>query len=1004
VERYRGPEPQQRVREEMGDLRADFREDAIGPLERVGDLLLASDSFPQALTELSKIPDMEGWPLLAPEHRSRIHLKIGRARTGLGDLDGALSSGKRAVVELSDSPMVPRLAHGLAHAFLAQTHRKRGEHDAALSEGLASLEYLGETSEHSEVAVLQLNCGAIYLREGSLRHAERYFEDALATYRRIGDRSGAAKAYNSLGVVYNHLSQWQNAITCLRRAAEIDESLGNYSQVALRGLNLGIVHCHIGDWGSARALLERSLEASRGVADAIGVARASIGLARIERWSRAYFRAERLVRDAIAATREGGARREAALAIEEAGALAFARGDLRGAEARFHEALAIVREISEVNDQATDLERRLAEVALVKGDLDGAFDFARRAYGAGVRVMDKRMAAEALRVLGSTFRRRGEKNRARSAFTRAIRSLERIGAPLELAKTLRDAGRLDGETWCSAHESRDFLARSESLFRNLGLVHEAGRVLLERARLETTLRNYLEAMNLLREAEWASTEAADNTTLEDVLTLRRRLEADMARETAHIDTEFLSLNKVFRAREADLESVFRRIVDSTRAHRGFVVIDDNGRFVVKTCEGMPAIAARALYRELAARHAERLAAREAVISYGDFARGESDVLSYILVPFSVGEHGSGALYVDRLVGLDVSPFGRLELHFLGGVGAQVGTLLETELKAVGRAGGGTASPFSDVVTRSPRLMEILDILNRVAASSSTILLQGETGTGKGLLAYEVSRQRPGPFVTINCADLSETVLESELFGHARNAFTGAGDPKKGLFEIADGGTVFIDEIDKTSRNFQERLLRVVDRREIKPVGSTKLQKVDCRIIVAANRDLRGLVESGEFLKDLYYRLRVIAIEIPPLRERREDIPALVEHFLGNSQVEAGKNGIRFSARAIECLRSHDWPGNVRDLEHEVERAVALANPGDEIEPEGLSPEVFRNPVSEAVAERFKGKTLARIVEEIEERMVREALALHKGNKSRAAVELGLTRRGLKNKIERYRVS
>jgi DNA-binding NtrC family response regulator/tetratricopeptide (TPR) repeat protein len=740
------------------------------------------------------------------------------------------------------------------------------------------------------------------------------------------------------------------------------------------------------------------------VSDAIGVARASVALARIERWSRAYFRAERLVRDAIAATREGGARREAALAIEEAGALAFARGDIRGAAARFHEALGIVRGISSVNDQVTDLERRLAEIALVQGDTDGAFDSARRAYGAGVRVMDKRMAAEALRVLACTFRRRGEKNRARSAFTRSIRSLERIGAPLELAKALRDAGRLDGEAWCTPHESRDFLTRSESLFRNLGLVHEAGKVLLERARLETTLRNYLDAMNLLREAEWASTEAADSATLEDVLALRRRLEEDMARETAHIDTEFLSLNKVFRAREADLDAVFRRIIDSTRAHRGFVVVDDNGRSTVKACEGMPAIAARALHRELAARHAERLAAREAVISYGDFARGESDVLSYILVPFSIGEHGSGALYVDRLVGLDVSPFGRLELHFLGGVGAQVGTLLESEAAGIDPAGNGTGSPFSDVVTRSARLMEILDILNRVAASSSTILLQGETGTGKGLLAHEVSRERSGPFVTINCADLSETVLESELFGHARNAFTGAGDPKKGLFEIADGGTVFIDEIDKTSRNFQERLLRVVDRREIKPVGTTKVKRVDCRIIVAANRDLRGLVESGGFLKDLYYRLRVIAIEIPPLRERREDIPVLVEHFLAKFQAETGKSGIRFSARAIECMRSHDWPGNVRDLEHEIERAVALANSGDEIEPENLSTEVFRNPVSEAVAERFKGKTLSRIVEEIEERMVREALVLHKGNKSRAAAELGLTRRGLKNKIERYRIS
>jgi transcriptional regulator with PAS, ATPase and Fis domain len=315
----------------------------------------------------------------------------------------------------------------------------------------------------------------------------------------------------------------------------------------------------------------------------------------------------------------------------------------------------------------------------------------------------------------------------------------------------------------------------------------------------------------------------------------------------------------------------------------------------------------------------------------------------------------------------------------------------------------SGSPFDKVVTRSRKMLEILDVVKRVAGSSSTILLQGETGTGKGLLAYEISQWSDGPFVTINCADLSETILESELFGHARNAFTGAGGEKKGLFELANGGTVFIDEIDKTSRNFQERLLRVVDRREIKPVGSTNVKKVQCRIIVAANRDLRVQVEKGEFLKDLYYRLRVISIALPPLRERREDIPMLVEHFLAHFQARMGKSGIRFGDEALECLENHDWAGNIRDLENEVERAVALASSGATIQVADLSDETMGDPVSAVLDTRSRRKSLADVVEEIEIRMVRDALREHKGNKCRAAAALGLTRRGLKNKIARYRL-
>jgi DNA-binding NtrC family response regulator/tetratricopeptide (TPR) repeat protein len=968
----------------------------------VGDLFLTSESYALALAQFTSIQEHPAWGLLNPARQSGIELKIGRARAGIGDYEGALSAGRRAAAALAGAPDARAVALGHAHAFLAHIHRKRGEHRLALDEGLVALDHFRNTEEHAEVAFLQLNVGSVYLREGKLSEAEHYFQDGLATYRRIGDTAGAAKALNGLGVIYNNLGRWQSALSCLRRAADIDESLGNYSQTSLRCLNLGIVYYHLGDWGSARSMLDRSLQMSRSIADAVGVARASIGLARIERWNHSFYKAEQLVRDAIANTRDSGARREAAAAIEEAGALAFARGDMDGAMHRFSEALDAARLISPLTDHDADVSRRIAEVALRRGDLSLAFDRARFAYGAAVRVQDRRLAGSALRVLGSVFRKRGETARAASAFTRAIKQLERIGSPLELARVLREAGSANDGLWCTSTDARGYLIRSQALFRGLGLAHEAGAVLVERARLEMTVRSYPEAMTLLREAERATAVTADDVALRDIDNLRRQIEAELAQHAASLDSEFHDLRRIAHSKKTDVDALLARLVEAARADRGFVSVGEGARAVVRATERMNAAVARGVCRSIIERHRERLVAGEAVISYGDFANGESDVLSYIVVPIFDEGRSLGLLYVDRIESADRSPFGRLELHLVSSaepfVRAAVNAdaanaLIDTNLPG--------ESPFTGVVTRSRRMLEILEMLRKVAGASSTILLQGETGTGKGLLAYEISRWNHGPFITINCADLSETVLESELFGHARNAFTGAGNEKRGLFELANGGTVFIDEIDKTSRNFQERLLRVVDRREIKPVGSTSVKKVDCRIIVAANRDLRTQVEKDEFLKDLYYRLRVISIALPPLRERREDIPMLVEYFLDRFQTKMGKAGIRFSEEAMECVENHDWPGNIRDLENEVERAVALASSNAVIQAKDLSEETVGNPVNEILSAGGKRKRLSEVVEEIEVRMVREALREHKGNKCRAAAALGLTRRGLKNKITRY---
>src|SRR6202171_36376 len=243
-----------------------------------------------------------------------------------------------------------------------------------------------------------------------------------------------------------------------------------------------------------------------------------------------------------------------------------------------------------------------------------------------------------------------------------------------------------------------------------------------------------------------------------------------------------------------------------------------------------------------------------------------------------------------------------------------------------------------IIGRSRAMEDVIRRAELVAETKSTVLITGETGTGKELIARAIharSAQRDMPLIKVNCAAIPETLLESELFGHVRGAFTGATTNKKGKFALADGGTIFLDEIGTMSPTLQNKLLRVLQEREFEPLGSERSEKVDLRVIAATNRDLRQMVAGGKFQEDLFYRLNVIPIEIPPLRERREDIPALVEHFVHKHAQRTGRRMDKIDEGVLAGLQQYDWPGNVRELENTIERAVVLS-PGPTITARAVS--------------------------------------------------------------------
>jgi transcriptional regulator with GAF, ATPase, and Fis domain len=429
----------------------------------------------------------------------------------------------------------------------------------------------------------------------------------------------------------------------------------------------------------------------------------------------------------------------------------------------------------------------------------------------------------------------------------------------------------------------------------------------------------------------------------------------------------------------------------------------------------PVRASRAVLRRVLADRAAVLTAnaQEELSSSESIMGGQ--ILSMLAVPLWRGDDIIGLIQADNRHSAGMFAEEDLEVALLLGAQAALAidnaTLVQRLRIAEERLRGENVYlrrregkiRFDNIIGEAPAMKVVLSQLERVIDTRATVCIAGETGTGKELIASAVhnqSQRRDKMFVAQNCAALPENLLESELFGHRRGAFTSADSDKKGLFEIADGGTLFLDEMGEMPLSLQAKLLRVLQEGTIRPVGATAEKQVDVRIICATNRDLAAEVEQGRFRQDLYYRLMVFPIVLPPLRDRREDIPALAAFFLRRYADEYRAELPGFSQEALDALTNYGWPGNIRELENEVQRLVIQAEPAHWIEVTDLSPRLRK---VEGTVNRIAPKkgTLREMMDQVERWLITEALRDHGGNKTKTAATLGITREGLHKKLAKF---
>ena len=854
--------------------------------------------------------------------------------------------------------------------------------------------------------------GLILSHIGLFRRAERFIERSRAINEGLVARAwGIAQCQSYLGFCLMNQGRVREAIPTLVRAAEIWRGVGDALELGYALRYLAWSHCYIGDLRKAMTTFDELMELHRGTQDIWGLASAWNGKAWIALMQGEFENAIDCCRNSLAissASPELATPR--AIARKILGSVYYAMGDLRRAEMELEESQILIERHRLVSPAHSITYAQLAEVYCAL-DAQAApltavgkrriRTLCRRGRAQAGKI--KRYHAECYRSLALYHTRFGRERRACALFERAVSIFQAQGYSYELARTYR----LYGEFLRARRNPRapGFLQRALNLFSDMGAVHEVDAV-----RRLLGIEAAPDSRRPPGGPETSGGSLADASALETVLDLSGRV-----------------------TRILDLDELLVHILDCANqaagAERGFLLLREKEGFRVRLARDHERNTLGKEEWRLSRGIIERVAETAAPLLLSD-ALGHEEwkdresvrvlgLRSVACIPMLDDGAVRGIIYVENRSTRGL--FTERHRNLLGLFAAHAAIALRNaelyeRVKVAEREAREENRHLKrdftlqhrpeGIVGENHALRHVLRQVAQIAPTDLSILIQGETGTGKGMVAralHAASLRSDRIFVAQNCANLPETLLESELFGHTKGAFTGATQDKKGLLEIADGGTMFLDEIAEASASIQAKLLQVIEGQSFRRLGDHTERRVNVRIIAATNRDLAGEIAAGRFRADLYYRLNGMTLFLPPLRERRSDIPLLAEHFVAAVAQEIGKKIAGITPRAIEALSAYPFPGNVRELENEMRRAVVLAEPGEPVDLEGLSPQIRTGaprgaPEGERVSPEYSRRPIKEAVRLFEERLIRETVRECGGNLSVAARKLGISRSSLYNKI------
>lgn len=897
--------------------------------------------------------------------------------------------------------------------------------------------------------------GKIHYYINEWDQAEQAFREAETMYSLAGDHTGLAAIYNNLGVLYMFQGFWEKSEEHFLKSLNLEKEYYNLNGISVCYNNLGGLMDDKGDVDRSLYYLNEALKIQKLLSEPYKITNIynNIGVTMMDHGD--YAKAEDALKKSLETAIEFNFFRNTIASLNNLGALSFKRGDWKGSIAYYEQAIKKSEDIS-FSEGLLRSYNNLGEVYEKSGELNLAYDLYIKGLELLPSVSDDYIKAELYGNLGSVLTKLHKFKEAYRYLVESFDFFKALGARDKIVEGCQN----QAYYFIMTHnvESADYyiseamkLATEQQNDFEIGWTHYL-RALLERKNTnnarkyldeaiklfvhtanhyELSLANYELAGVLLELEEWEQAlqilknnkkiiqQYGSIKLLEQNDILMQRISREYSSQLEEVKFEENLLNQFYEITQklntiTDLDTIIEHSLDSlieiSEADGGMLCLHNSG--------GLPDAWEYKIFRNFSPEDKEY----DTLINLCFRVHNENQLENYkqphfaadynniLLIPLSIRKKCLGAVLLFCVSGSHY--FSERIINLLNALCNQIIVIIENirsanleKTHATIREQLHTGNLYANIIGKSPEMLKIFEIIEKVKDTPTTVLLEGSSGTGKELIARALhysSNRANKAFVAQYCGALPETLLESELFGHVKGSFTGAAYDKKGLFEIADGGTFFLDEIADISQSTQAKLLRFLQEGEVKRVGATKTEKVNVRVVCATNVPLLDKVNKGDFRLDLYYRLNVIRIVVPPLKIRPGDVPLLAIHFLDKYNKRMEKSVLGFTSEAMKILENYDWPGNVRQLENEIERAVTLTEANSFITPSDFSEEVYRHiEHSQTIDLLSSKKSLKEAVEDLERKLILDSMERFGWNQTQAARELGLSRQGLIKKLQRY---